>query len=136
MLTVFGACVVTFMMLMYALENRGRRFVLASAVGRAVEQLRVPGRHVAVRDRRGDLVAGRRQALSRPTWHPDSEVGAEHVLRALSRGRRRTQLVPDALLGATEQWHQDQARDQQADPDRADRGCSPLINLRIASCAT
>jgi hypothetical protein len=33
MLTVFGACAVTFMMLMYALESRGRGFVLAFAVG-------------------------------------------------------------------------------------------------------
>ena len=33
MLTVYGACAVTFMMLMYALERRGRRFVLAFAVG-------------------------------------------------------------------------------------------------------
>jgi hypothetical protein len=33
MLTVFGACAVTFMMLMYALEGRGRRFVLAFAAG-------------------------------------------------------------------------------------------------------
>ncbi len=36
MLTVFGACVVTFMMVMYALESRGRRFVLAFAVGCAL----------------------------------------------------------------------------------------------------
>src|ERR1700683_4331336 len=36
MLTLFGACVVTFMMLMYALEGRGRRFVLAFAVGCAL----------------------------------------------------------------------------------------------------
>lgn len=36
MLTVFGACAVTFMMLMYALERRGRRFVLAFAVGCAL----------------------------------------------------------------------------------------------------
>ncbi|MGB0096259.1 MAG: hypothetical protein WBP81_27435, partial [Solirubrobacteraceae bacterium] len=35
-LTVFGACVVTFMMLMYALEGRDRRFVLAFAVGCAL----------------------------------------------------------------------------------------------------
>ena len=33
---MFGACVVTFMMLMYALESRGRRFVLAFAVGCAL----------------------------------------------------------------------------------------------------
>jgi len=33
MLTVFGASAVTFMMLMYALERRGRRFVLAFAAG-------------------------------------------------------------------------------------------------------
>jgi hypothetical protein len=32
-LTVFGAVAVTFMMLMYALERRGRRFVLAFACG-------------------------------------------------------------------------------------------------------
>ena len=36
MLTLFGACVVTFMMLMYALERRGRGFVLAFAVGCAL----------------------------------------------------------------------------------------------------
>ncbi len=33
MLTVYGACAVTFMMLMYALERRGSRFVLAFAFG-------------------------------------------------------------------------------------------------------
>jgi hypothetical protein len=33
MLTVYGACAVTFMMLMYALEARSRRFVLAFAIG-------------------------------------------------------------------------------------------------------
>jgi predicted membrane-bound mannosyltransferase len=33
MLTVFGAAAVTFMMLMYALERRGRGFVLAFACG-------------------------------------------------------------------------------------------------------
>jgi hypothetical protein len=33
MLTLFGACALTFMMLMYALEQRGRRFVLAFAAG-------------------------------------------------------------------------------------------------------
>lgn len=33
MLTIFGACAVTFMMLMYALERRGRRFILAFACG-------------------------------------------------------------------------------------------------------
>jgi hypothetical protein len=36
MLTLFGACAVTFMMLMYALERRGRRFVLAFACGCAL----------------------------------------------------------------------------------------------------
>jgi hypothetical protein len=35
-LTVFGACAVTFMMLMYAFERRGRRFVLAFACGCAL----------------------------------------------------------------------------------------------------
>lgn len=33
MLTAFGAAAVTFMMLAYALEHRGRRFVLAFAFG-------------------------------------------------------------------------------------------------------
>ena len=33
MLTVFGACAVTLMMLMYALERRNERFVLAFACG-------------------------------------------------------------------------------------------------------
>ena len=33
MLTVYGACAVTFMMLMYALERRGPRFVAAFAGG-------------------------------------------------------------------------------------------------------
>jgi len=36
MLTVFGATVVTFMMLMYALERRGRAFILAFACGCAL----------------------------------------------------------------------------------------------------
>ena len=31
--TIFGACAVTFMMAMYALERRGRAFVLAFAFG-------------------------------------------------------------------------------------------------------
>jgi hypothetical protein len=33
MLTLYGACAVTFMMLMYALESRGPNFILAFAVG-------------------------------------------------------------------------------------------------------
>jgi hypothetical protein len=36
MLTAFGATVLTFMMLMYALERRGRGFILAFAVGCAL----------------------------------------------------------------------------------------------------
>ena len=36
MLTIFGACALTFMMLMYALERRGRAFVLAFAFGCAL----------------------------------------------------------------------------------------------------
>ena len=35
-LTAFGIAALTFMMLMYALESRGRRFVLAFAVGCAL----------------------------------------------------------------------------------------------------
>jgi hypothetical protein len=33
MITLYGVCALTFMMLMYALERRGRRFVLAFALG-------------------------------------------------------------------------------------------------------
>ena len=33
MLTLFGVAALTFMMLMYALERRGRRFILAFACG-------------------------------------------------------------------------------------------------------
>ena len=39
MLTVFGACAVTFMMLMYALERRGRQFILAFACGCALSSV-------------------------------------------------------------------------------------------------
>ena len=36
MLTIYGVIVLTFMMVMYALEGRGRRFVLAFALGCAL----------------------------------------------------------------------------------------------------
>jgi hypothetical protein len=36
LLTIYGACAVTFMMCMYALEARHRRFVLAFALGCAL----------------------------------------------------------------------------------------------------
>jgi hypothetical protein len=36
MLTIFGACAVTFMMLMYAFERRDRRFILAFSLGCAL----------------------------------------------------------------------------------------------------
>lgn len=39
MLTLFGACAVTFMMVTYALERRDRRFVLAFAAGCALSSL-------------------------------------------------------------------------------------------------
>jgi hypothetical protein len=32
-ITVYGVCAVTFMMVMYALESRGRRFILGFAIG-------------------------------------------------------------------------------------------------------
>jgi hypothetical protein len=47
MLTLYGACAVTFMMLTYALEARGRKFILAFAGGcvlsSAYGSSRVPG---------------------------------------------------------------------------------------------
>ena len=39
MLTLFGACAVTFMMLMYALKRRGRGFILAFAFGCALSSI-------------------------------------------------------------------------------------------------
>ncbi len=39
MLTAFGVAVLTFMMLMYALERRGPRFILAFAVGCALSSV-------------------------------------------------------------------------------------------------
>lgn len=39
MLTLFGACAVTFMVLMYALERRGRGFILAFACGCALSSV-------------------------------------------------------------------------------------------------
>ena len=39
MLTVYGVVVLTFMMLMYALERRGPRFVLAFACGCALSSV-------------------------------------------------------------------------------------------------
>ncbi len=39
MLTAFGVVVLTFMMLMYALEHRGGRFILAFAVGCALSSV-------------------------------------------------------------------------------------------------
>jgi hypothetical protein len=47
MLTLFGVDALTFMMLMYALERRGQRFILAFACGcllsRPMASLPVPG---------------------------------------------------------------------------------------------
>ena len=39
MVTLFGVCALTFMMGMYALEHRGRRFVLLFALGCALSSL-------------------------------------------------------------------------------------------------
>ena len=39
MLTAYGVAALTFMMLMYALERRGRRFVLAFACGCALSSV-------------------------------------------------------------------------------------------------
>lgn len=39
MLTAFGAIALTFMMLMYALERRGRGFILAFALGCALSSV-------------------------------------------------------------------------------------------------
>ena len=50
MLTVYGLTVLTFMMLVYTLERRDAKFVLAFALAvRPFEQLRVCQRRLAVR---------------------------------------------------------------------------------------
>ena len=70
MLTIYGVTVLTFMMVMYALEGRGRWFVLAFAVVLcAVEQLRVRQRRLALRRDRGDLVCHRPSPLLPPVPH-------------------------------------------------------------------
>ena len=52
MLTIFGVTVLTFMMLMYALESRHQGFVLAFALGCALSGVYgFPRRHVAFRSR-------------------------------------------------------------------------------------
>jgi hypothetical protein len=38
-ITIYGVCAVTFMMVMYALESRGRRFVFGFAVGCALSSV-------------------------------------------------------------------------------------------------
>ena len=64
MLTVYGVVVLTFMMVMYALEGRDRRFVLAFAVGCALaSSYGFASGAVAVRGGRSDLVRGRAAPL-------------------------------------------------------------------------
>lgn len=59
--TLYGVCVLTFMMVMYALEGRHSIFVLAFALWvPALERIRLPLRCVAIRRRRVDLVGRRR----------------------------------------------------------------------------
>ena len=69
-LTIFGVIVLTFMMLMYAMERRGPTFILALALRVcSVEHLRVSFRCVAVRVCRGDLDRHRCRALSNRNEH-------------------------------------------------------------------
>ena len=37
--TIYGVCAITFMMVMYALERRGRQFILLFAVGRLLSSV-------------------------------------------------------------------------------------------------
>ncbi|MBA2609500.1 MAG: hypothetical protein H0U92_11205 [Actinobacteria bacterium] len=39
LVTLYGVCAVTFMMVMYALERRGRRFILGFALGCALSSV-------------------------------------------------------------------------------------------------
>jgi hypothetical protein len=64
MVTVYGVVVLTFMMAMYALERRDRRFVAAFCAGmRGVEQLWNPQWSLAVRRYEGAVVRRRPEAL-------------------------------------------------------------------------
>ena len=73
MLTVYGVAVLTFMMLMYALESRGSLFVLAFALG-------------CVLSSSYGFLAG--------TW-PFGVVEAIWAVIALERWRRRTRPASD-----------------------------------------
>jgi hypothetical protein len=63
MLTIFGAAAVSFMMFMYVLERRNRRFILAFACDCLLSGARASSRDVAVRRRRGDLGGDRGASL-------------------------------------------------------------------------
>jgi len=62
-ITLYGVAAVTFMMVMYALEGRGRGFILAFAAGCLLSSLRIPLGRLAVRRRRVHLGGRRRAAV-------------------------------------------------------------------------
>ena len=62
--TIYGVCALSFMMAMYALERRDRRFVLAFALRLPrVERVRLPLKGLAVRRGRSGVVGNRRPPL-------------------------------------------------------------------------
>ena len=93
MLTVFGACVVTFMMVMYALEGRDHRFVLAFAVGCALSSTYgfLAGTWpFGVVEGIWSVVAVKRYLDQRPNAAAAGpSLSAESNARSARRGRRR-----------------------------------------------
>src|SRR5829696_4538171 len=61
----------------------------------------------------------RQRVAEQPDQERAGQVGAKHVLAALPRGRRRAELVRQALLRRPQQGHQDHRPYRQPDPDPA-----------------
>ena len=93
MLTVFGACVVTFMMVMYALEGHDHRFVLAFAAGCALSStygFSAGTWPFGIVEGIWSVVAVKRYLDQRPNAGGRlSSSAANFALGAFRRGRRR-----------------------------------------------
>ena len=74
-ITVFGVVALTFMMAMYSLEGRDRRFTLAFAIRLfAVQRIRLPDRRLAFWCRGDHLVRGCLAEVSIATHQPSFKL--------------------------------------------------------------
>jgi hypothetical protein len=91
MLTIFGACAVTFMMLMYAFERRDRRFILAFAFGCALSSVTASSRGL------GRSVSLRR--FGRPSRY--AATFRRHIVFGARRlgSRQATRVLPYFIAG-------------------------------------